>query len=109
MNTGFLKIWLDGFISHLVNKSKSMIPGFSRDDLILAIYPVPPTEEQARIVAKVDELMALCDTLEQQQQQRRQLQKRLTPVHPASRRHRHQLRRTPNHLDSPRRQLWTVV
>ncbi|MBH1890223.1 hypothetical protein I5W20_23050, partial [Stenotrophomonas maltophilia] len=33
LDTGFLKIWLDGFVSQLVEKSKSMIPGFSRDDL----------------------------------------------------------------------------
>lgn len=77
LDTGFLKIWLDGFVSQLVEKSKSMIPGFSRDDLVLAVYPVLPIDEQSRIVAKVDELMVLCDKLEAQQQARRKLQNAL--------------------------------
>ncbi|WP_233980516.1 restriction endonuclease subunit S [Pectobacterium versatile] len=69
-NLGFLKIWLDAFVSQLVDKSKSMIPGFSREDIYLAVYPIVPQEEQSRIVAKVDELMALCDQLEAQQKKR---------------------------------------
>ena len=36
--------------------------------------PFPPIGEQSRIVAKVDELMALCDKLDAQQQARRKLQ-----------------------------------
>lgn len=42
--------------------TKSMIEQFE--------IPLPPLAEQKRIVAKVDELMALCDRLEAQQQER---------------------------------------
>lgn len=42
-------------------------PNISREKLIETIIEVPPLEEQHRIVAKVDELMQLCDQLEQQQ------------------------------------------
>ncbi|HEH9432543.1 TPA: restriction endonuclease subunit S [Aeromonas sobria] len=40
------------------------IEGLSKRTLELFEFPVPPLAEQHRIVAKVDELMALCDQLE---------------------------------------------
>ena len=45
-------------------------PAISDGDLKGCVIPVPPPSEQKRIVAKVDELMALCDRLEARQQQR---------------------------------------
>ncbi|WP_158145424.1 restriction endonuclease subunit S [Vibrio metschnikovii] len=42
------------------------IEGLSKKVLEMFEFPIPPIAEQQRIVAKVDELMALCDQLEQQ-------------------------------------------
>lgn len=42
------------------------VPKLNQAKLVSIDIPLPSTEEQHRIVAKVDELMALCDQLEQQ-------------------------------------------
>ncbi len=42
-------------------------PNISREKITATVVALPPLAEQRRIVAKVDELMVLCDQLEQQQ------------------------------------------
>jgi len=53
------------------------VPTLGKDKTERLPIPLPPLSEQHRIVAKVDELMALCDQLEQQLSQADQQRRRL--------------------------------
>jgi type I restriction enzyme S subunit len=64
------------YASHATGVSPSM-KNVSRDVILGLPLPLPPLAEQHRIVAKVDELMALCDQLEAARQQREQCRERM--------------------------------
>lgn len=49
---------------------KGIKPGLSRKEVYVLPICIPPFAEQKRIVAKVDELMALCDQLDAMQKER---------------------------------------
>jgi type I restriction enzyme S subunit len=64
----FVKLIFRQGYEHLNSTMKgAAIPHLDTKKMFLSITGLPPLEEQHRIVAKVDELMALCDQLEQQQ------------------------------------------
>jgi len=54
------------YIAHASGTSSSM-KNVSREVVLSLPIPLPPAGEQSRIVAKVEELMALCDRLEAEQ------------------------------------------
>lgn len=78
LNSKYLYFMLMPFTLRLRRGSRGSAQGvIGKAELSAVRLRVPTDDEQSRIVAKVDELMALCDRLEGQQQQRRSLQNNL--------------------------------
>ncbi len=73
LDVRFLFYWLRGrpFQDVVSEKMKGVAyPAISDSEFWRCPIPLPPLAEQRRIVAKVDELMGLCDRLEEQQKER---------------------------------------
>ena len=50
IKTSYIQIFIETQIKGLQAKAKSMIPGISRNDILFALFPLPPLSEQERIV-----------------------------------------------------------
>ena len=78
LDTQFTRYLLLSMAEHFQSKSIGIaIPGISREDVLDAPIGLPPLPEQHRIVAKVDQLMALCDQLKARLNQARQVHEQL--------------------------------
>ena len=74
----FLELLADRLATRLQEEARSLIPGISREDVSGFVVALPPLAEQHRIVAKVNELMALCDRLEEARKTREETRDKLT-------------------------------
>jgi type I restriction enzyme S subunit len=59
----YLYHFLETYVATLKSAAKSMIPGIAREDVLSAIFPLPPLTEQHHIVERIDELSPLCGNL----------------------------------------------
>ena len=50
-------------VERLKDSAQSIIPGIARDDMLTIPVPLPPLDEQRRIVTKIDDIFALIDQL----------------------------------------------
>jgi type I restriction enzyme S subunit len=61
-----IEFFINYYSTIKIEGTGTTVAGITQDQLLNYVASIPPMEEQQRIVAKVDELMSLCDALEAQ-------------------------------------------
>lgn len=65
LNMSFTRYFLQANLIYLKAKGQGVIPGIDRASVLNVPFPLPPLDEQKRIVAKIEELLPYIDRYEQ--------------------------------------------
>ena len=63
LNMLFIKYYLEANIKNIKANGQGVIPGIDRGSVLNMAFPLPPLAEQKRIVAKIEQLLPLCERL----------------------------------------------
>ena len=65
ISSDYLSICLMAIIEEIKKNARGVIPGISREDILEKTVPLPPYQEQLRIVAKIEELFAVLESIKE--------------------------------------------
>lgn len=63
VTTDYLHICLIAIIEEIKKDARGVIPGISRDDILTKVFPIPPLNEQWRIVSAIQNYNVLLDNI----------------------------------------------
>lgn len=78
MDLEYVKFYLSGSIMTIKSNGQGLIPGIDRPSVLNMFFPLPPFEEQKRIVEKIEEIFVqidIIDTLQQKYESDREILK----------------------------------
>ena len=69
IDVNFVEFFMESVIEGIKKAQKGLIPGIERNDVLLLNIPLPPLEEQKRIVEKIEQAFSILDAIDTLQAQ----------------------------------------
>ena len=63
ITSDYLHICLIAIIEEIKKDARGVIPGIARDDILTKVFPIPPLNEQRRIIAAINQYHSVLDSI----------------------------------------------